>query len=59
MDGIENIDPDGTENKNIVNFSYSVGILQCEILVIDTWMVLKEDDTRLTMVWSPVESYLV
>ena len=36
MDGIENIDPDGTENKNIVNFSYSVGILQCEILVIDT-----------------------
>ena len=36
------ISPNSIKNKNIVKYSYLIGLKECELLIVDTWMVSKK-----------------
>jgi hypothetical protein len=55
-DGSWYIDPNGFGNTYTVKYPYPTGIKICEILIIDTQMVSKKDDTSPTsvVIWGPM-----
>ena len=46
------MDPNIIKNDNVVEFSYPTSLKICEILIIDTQIVSKKDDTRPTLVYT-------
>lgn len=39
-----------SKTKNTMTYTYPIGSKHCDILVVDTWMVLRKEDTRPTLV---------
>lgn len=48
--------PSGIENKNIIKYTYPIGIKLCEVLIIDTRMVSKKEDTSSTLVLTNIDT---
>lgn len=47
------IGPNGTGRKEtILNYPYPIDIKKYEILIMDTWMVLKRDNTMTTIAYT-------